>query len=1081
MNQPPLRRLNEGWIVVRHLTRVSVQSTILLLAAMSTFCAASEEVQFDRHIRPILAKNCFHCHGPDEEDRQADLRLDREDGLYADLGGYRAVVPHSPAESELYLRVTSDIADQQMPPPDSGYQLSDQEVTIIRRWIEQGAVWKQHWSFVSPKRPTLPRVSKRDWCRNPVDQFVLAKLEAVGLEPSPRADLRTLIRRVTFDLTGLPPTVDEVHEFLADTSPESYERLVDRLLDSPHYGEHEARYWLDVARYGDTHGLHVDNYREMWPYRDWVVRAFNSNLPYDEFLVEQLAGDLLQEPTLDQQIASGFNRCHVTTNEGGSIAEEVYVRNVVDRVSTMGTAMMGLTLGCAVCHDHKFDPVTQRDFYQLFAFFNNLDGPEMDGNTKHPAPVVRVPTPEQSRCLSDLKQQIERLQWLSVQHRAANIVSTKAWVSQKQQQQTNSGGVTAPNVVNEGLVAYCKFDEDSGTEVRSSCSDDEMGSLEGNVNRVGGVTGAAVQLFGDGYVELGDIGRFEIDNPFSFGAWVKVQDSLTGAVVARMDIKDLEKGYLLSVDDGYLVTQLNGRWPGYSIKVTTKEPVIHPGCWQHIFVTYDGKKLAPGLVVYVDGLRQVVDINCDSIHSEGSISTDNPLQIGRRDEDPPFEGLAVDDFRIYDRSLPDDQVRTLYLLPQVGHLLATSPDTWTDDQWPLVQEYVAIITDPVFQDLSRQHHALQQTYKELLLEVATSPVFRERRNPRSAFLLVRGEYDQRGEKVKRQTPAMLPPMRSNLPHTRLGLAKWLVDNDHPLTSRVAVNRFWQQLFGTGLVETSEDFGIQGKPPSHPALLDWLACEFRETDWDVKALLKTLVMSATYQQSSLLTPELIERDPLNRLFARGPRYRLDAEMLRDQALTLSGLLVRQMGGPSVKPPQPNGLWRAVGLSSSDTVEFQQDHGDDKVHRRSIYTFWKRTSPPPQMATFDAPSREACVMRRERTNTPLQALLLMNDPQYMEAARHIAERILQLDTDSSKKRMMWAFEQVTFRLPSEEELKELMAAHDHFREEFDSDRDSAMSVIKVGEIPPVGQLSPSELASWTMVANLLLNLDEVITKE
>ena len=595
--------------------RILAHGTLLLCFVMGNLCVRADEVQFDRFIRPILAKNCFHCHGPDEDARESDLRLDHEAGLRVDLGGYQAVVPHSTIESELFSRITSDDPDQRMPPPDSEHKLSSEEIALIGRWIEQGAVWKQHWSFTAPKRPSLPDVGKHGWCHNPIDRFVLARLKSVGFEPAPRADHRTLIRRLTFDLTGLPPTVDEVHDFLSDTSPDAYERVVDRLLCSPHYGEHVARYWLDTARYGDTHGLHVDNYREMWPYRDWVIKAFNSNLSYDQFLVEQLAGDLLPEASLDQQIASGFNRCHVTTNEGGSIAEEVYVRNVIDRVSTVGTAVMGLTMGCAVCHDHKFDPITQQDFYQLFAFLNSLDGPEMDGNSRHPAPVVRVPTPDQAKKLLILRKQIASLQQQCEQRVAANVDTVQAWADRQRQAEIGAG-IALTDVV-DGLVEGYQFDEGEGREVHNSLRDDKTGALEGRVTWIKGVSGGAIKLSDDGSADLGDIGDLREENAFSVGAWVNVPEAATGTVIARMNVKNLEQGYHLSVVHGQVIAQLNGRWPGYAIKTTTQEAVIQSGRWQHLFITYDGSKLAQGLVVYVDGCRQNVHVNCDSLTSRG--------------------------------------------------------------------------------------------------------------------------------------------------------------------------------------------------------------------------------------------------------------------------------------------------------------------------------------------------------------------------------------------------------------------------------------------------------------------------------
>ena len=1013
------------WATVSSIFSIAV----FLLWARSDVVANTREVRFNEDIRPIISSKCFSCHGPDEASREADLRLDTHEGVFSNRGDYFVIVAGKPESSELYQRITSDDPSMRMPPSDYEKHLTRGEINLLKQWIEQGAKWDPHWSFVTPTRSPLPEVQLNSWAINPIDKFVLSRLELENLEPSVRADPRTLIRRVSFDLTGLPPRHEELVEFLNDKSANAYEKVVERLLASPHFGEHMARYWLDAARYGDTHGLHVDNYREMWPFRDWVINSFNINMPFDQFLVEQLAGDLLPNASLEQQIASGFNRCHVTTNEGGSIAEEVYVRNVVDRVSTMGTAIMGLTLGCAVCHDHKFDPITQQDFYQLFAFFNSLDSAEMDGNTKHPAPYVRVSTPRQEKKLKLLGEQIASLQHKMEQRVKASADAPDVWAGQLRNEAALRGTLV-PSELAEGLVEYYPIHMGNGLQVQNMLRADSKGSLHGAVRWIDGMSGTALELSGDGYANLGANGELSKKRAFGIGVWVKAPDLATGTVIAKVDSKDLEKGYKLSLDDGYIVVQLVGRWPGYAIKVTTQDKVIQPGRWHYIFIKYDGRKLAEGLDVYVNAVRKKVNINCDSLHEEGSINSKNPLQIGRCDQEPTFAGLTIDEFRMYDRRLRDDEIRTLFLAPQAERIVAATPANWTRDQMKLLQEFATICNDVVYQDLAKQRDKLQQQYKELLVQAATSPVFRERLKPRSAFLLLRGKYDQRSKLVSRHTPQMLPPMSDDLPRNRLGLAKWLVGEQHPLTSRVAVNRIWQQLFGTGLVETSEDFGAQGSRPSHPELLDWLACEFRDIDWDVKGLIKTMVMSATYQQASSLDHELAVRDPKNRLHARGPRFRLDAEMVRDQALAISGLLVKQLGGRSVKPPQPDGLWSAVGLSSSDTVRFEQDHGPEKVHRRSLYTFWKRTSPPPQMSTFDAPSREACILRRERTNTPLQALMLMNDPQYMEAARHFAERIMHVDASLPEQRISWAFEQATMRLPAEHEVEELLAAYNLF---------------------------------------------------
>jgi hypothetical protein len=861
----------------------------LLLPASVASAAPPDTVDYQRHIRPILSDNCYACHGPDQEHLEAGLRLDLREGIVTETeSGALPVVPESPEESELFLRISHEDPFMRMPPEDSGKQLSAEQIELIRKWIAQGAPWEEHWAFVPLERPEVPQVSRSEWVRNEVDAFILSRLESEGLEPAPPATKERLLRRVTLDLTGLPPTLQEIDAFLQDDSPQAYQRVVDRLLESPAYGEHRARYWLDAARYGDTHGLHLDNYREMWAYRDWVVKAYNDNLPYDKFLLYQLAGDLLPDPTLDQLIATGFLRCHVSTSEGGSIEEEVYVRNVVDRVVTTGTVIMGLTFDCTRCHDHKFDPLTMRDFYSMFAFFNSIDGGPLDGNVKDPAPVAKVATEEQQQTLTELQTQRDHLQ--------------------------------------ESLDTHLK--------------------------------------------------QFDYAEPNPEDVAVQAAPSTDGS--------ESRKAY---------------------------------------------RSLAQWLADH-----------------QGSD----------------------------DKSLPDD----------IRGLLKMAPEKRSGEQQEKLKTYFVrfVYADArdLFDPLNAKLEAVTNELGELDAKIPTTLIFRERSEPRPSFILHRGEYDQRREEVPRATPGFLLPLPEGAPLDRLGLGQWLLQPRHPLTSRVAVNRLWQQVFGIGLVKTSEDFGSQGEPPSHPELLDWLAAELVDSGWDVKGLLRTLVMSSTYQQTSKATPEVIARDPGNRLLARGPRYRLDAEMIRDQALAVSGLLVKKMGGPSVKPPQPLGLWFAVGYSGSNTVRFKKDDGPDKVHRRTVYTFIKRTAPPPQLSTFDAPSRESCQVRRERTNTPLQSLLLMNDPQFVEAARGLAQRALSQADWSPADRAQFMFRLCTGRAPRPDELQLLVESYEHHLSTYQSDPPAAGSLVAVGEIAPPSELDPVELAAWTMVANLVLNLDEVITK-
>jgi mono/diheme cytochrome c family protein len=1035
-------------------------------------------VDYLRDIRPLLSDSCYACHGPDEATRMADLRLDRLDGLIGSTAsGNLAVVPGDPNKSEVVRRISSSDPDDVMPPSDSGKKLSPEQIGLIRRWIEQGARWDQHWAFERPRRHGIPEVGKVDWPRNAIDHFILARLEQQNWSPSPDADKEILIRRVTFDLTGLAPSLAEVDAFLADDSPGAYERVVDRLLQPPHYGEHMARFWLDAARYGDTHGLHLDNYREMWPYRDWVVKAFNENLPYDQFTVQQLAGDLLPGSSLDQQVATGFCRAHVTTNEGGSIEEEVYVRNVVDRVSTVGTVFLGLTLGCAACHDHKFDPITQKEFYQLFAFFNSLDGPALDGNVKDPAPVVSVASAEQAASLASLRKRIDEIAAKRDARKHDNDSEYSKWVLERERQ-AQSGHLDSELHMAAKLVVHCDFDEDGGERVVNRADPNQDGRLVG-ANRVEGNVGSGVEFIDKSFVDLGNVGDFNDDQAFSLGAWIRAVNSRNSILLAKTDPSQLFRGYEVWLQDGHVTAQLIRRKPGYVIKVTTKDKVVPLNEWHHILVTYDGSKRASGVVVYIDGKSQPLNIWSDALKFKSGIRNSQPLLLGRRNPDHGFVGGRIDDLRLYQKRLTEAEVRAVFLEAELASL-SEKPEHWTSEQRQALRHFYLIQHDPKFREYTSDLDALLNQLRREESTVPTTLVFREQMKPRDAFLLIRGEYDQRGERVERITPAPLPPMDDNLPRDRLGLARWLLSPDNPLTSRVAVNRFWQQVFGIGLVETSDDFGNQGALPSHPEVLDWLAVEFRESGWNIKALMKTIVMSRTYRQSSYTSPLLAREDPKNRLLARGPRFRLDAETLRDQALQLSGLLVPNVGGPGVKPPQPDGLWEAVGFSSSNTMEFVADTESDKIYRRSLYTFLKRTAPPPAMSTFDAPSREAPCTRRERTNTPLQALLLLNEPQYVQAARALAARILRADLATTSARAAFAYRLCTARDASQATIDELVQLYEDQLASYRHDKHAARQLVAAELTESEDELDASQLAAWTIVANLILNLDEVVTK-
>jgi hypothetical protein len=821
-------------------TRYGTRLPNLLLASLLTVSAwwlaslpaeaAKPEapVNYNREIRPILSNNCYKCHGPDAEERKAGLRLDiRAEALKPTESGRKAFVPGKPATSLLVRRINSTKLDFIMPPPDSNRKLSPAEKVLLARWIEQGAEYQELWSFVPPKRPPLPHVTRTDWPRNAIDYFILARLESERLSPSPEADKPTLIRRLSLDLTGLPPTPAEVDAFVADTSLEAYDRVVDRLLASPHFGERMAVDWLDAARFADTHGYHIDSGRDMTPWREWVIQAFNRNMPFNQFTIEQLAGDLLPTATLDQRIASGFNRNHMINFEGGAIPEEYLTAYIVDRVNTTSTVWLGLTVGCAQCHDHKFDPITQKEYYQLYAFFHNVPEKGLDGSKGNAAPVLKVPTPEQHRKLAELAASIKQ-----------------------------------------------------------------------------------------------------------------IEEQLTG----------------LSAEQ----TESRG---GDQAHVTAKE-----------------------------------------------------------------------------------------------------------------------------KELRDQLAKLRKERVELEKQIPSTMIMKELPKPRDTFMLIRGQYDKRGEKVAAGVPASLPPLPRGAPANRLGLARWLVDRGQPLTARVIVNRYWQMFFGTGIVKTAEDFGSQGELPSHPQLLDWLAVEFMEPSgvgrgaWDIKGLLKLIVTSATYRQSSVSTPTLLAKDSENRLLARGPRLRLQAEFIRDQALAISGLLNEEIGGHSVSPYQPTGLWEEL-MSREDGKNFtaqtyEQSHGKD-LYRRTMYTFWKRTSPPPTLITFDAPDREICTVRRARTNTPLQALILMNDPTYMEASRKLAERIM-MEAAGTEQRITLAFRLATARRPKPGEIRVLGSIFVKEWQAYQKNGQAALKLLRVGESKRNENLDAAELAAWTTVVSMILNLDETVTK-
>jgi len=1148
-------------------------------------------VQFNQDIRPILSNNCFACHGPDENTRKAGLRLDDGEDLFAEQGsGATPIVPDDRGASELYARITSDDPNYKMPPPEFDKELSGDQIERLGQWIDEGAEWQRHWAYIPPQRPAAPTVANQEWVRNTIDRFVLAKLEREGIAPSAEVDRRTLIRRVTLDLTGLPPTLDEIEGFLADDSPDAYEKVVDRLLASLQYGEHMARYWLDAARYADTNGYHIDNERYMWPWRDWVIEAFNENMPFDQFTIEQLAGDLLPNPTQSQLIASGFNRNHMINFEGGAIPEEYRTQYVVDRVDTTTTVWMGLTAACAQCHDHKYDPLSQREFFELFAFFNTVDEKGLDGREGNAKPFMKAPSAQQKARLAEFREEMDSVKAELAKPDPELEQALAAWAESKQdelpgpwtmlqpREATSANGATLearedgaivvtgenPDTDIYEVVAYTgkvgvtaiKLDvlpheerEQDGpgraengnfvlteleAEVASAEKPDEtrpvrfalasadyaqpdypaMAAIDGDGSTGYGANGqeypgarrlvfvptepfgypvgtkVVIRLKQESEFKGHGIGRFRLSvttddrlRPAEFSTWY-----ISGPYAAKDGAEAYETAYApeqqefdvsaVSEDGRYLWTETTGLNDGQ----------VHPLPGE-IAATYLYRKIeastARPLALRV-GSNDAVKIwlNGDVVHDNNvqraiGDSTDTvQLSLAEGENELLMKVVNYGNAYAFSFERGSEQLGTMPL--EYALILARSPDERIKPQNDALRTYYRRQNDPEFVKLEQKLASLNKEYNELYNAVPTVMVMGEMEEPRETHLLERGQYDAPGEVVFASTPEFLPALETEKRPDRLDLARWLVSGDHPLTARVTVNRFWQRFFGTGIVKSSEDFGAQGEWPTHPRLLDWLATEFVASGWDIKHMHRLMVMSATYRQASHVRPDLTDRDPQNRLLARGPRYRLDAETLRDNALAVSGLLVDKVGGPSVRPYQPAGLWKEVSYGAGYSAQiFEKDEGEG-LYRRSMYTFWKRQAPPPQMVLFDAPNRETCVVRRERTNTPLQALMLMNSTQYVEAARALAERVLHEADEGVEARIVYGFELATSRKPDSDEVAVLESIYEEQLQEFKKQGDAAAAFLSVGDRPPDESFAPEQLGAWTTVMSTILNLDETISK-
>jgi len=1024
------------------LTRCFCTIAIASVFIGPTRAQSPRPIEFNRDVRPILSDACFQCHGPDKQKRKAKLHFDTEEGARA------AFVAGKPDESEMIHRITSSDKTKRMPPPSAAVNLTPKQIDVLKQWIKDGAKWQKHWAFIPPERPTLPQVKNKAWANNPIDYFVLARLEAEGLQPSLEADAATLIRRLSLDLTGLPPTTGEVDVFVKAWDAagakrgEIYENLVDRLLASPRYGERMATPWLNAARYADTNGYQTDGERIMWRWRDWVIEAFNDNMPFDRFTIEQIAGDMLPKPTLEQRIATGFNRNHRGNSEGGVIPEEFAVEYVVDRVDTTSTVWLGLSAGCARCHDHKYDPLSQKEFYQLYAYFNNV--PERGKAIKYgnSPPYIKSPTRAQQKSLLELQSALEDAR---AQFRRTEPILEKvqrAWETRAAADQEKFSWQFTRH-----QVAHLRLDE---LDPRAA----NAPKLHGRPKRIVDTT-PAIQFDGESWLDAGDVADFGFFDSFSFSMWINPGDAKAGPILSRMADTDRADGYSIAVKDGKLHVHLVKRWLDDAIRIETVKPV-KSNEWQHVFVSYDGSREAKGIKIFFDGEIAEIKINLDDLNQ--SFRNAEPLRIaaggGVR-----FRG-AIREIQVFNDVVAPADVAILADRQSIDGIIRTSPQDRSAAQKHKLRTFFLERRAPkhvatLYRDMLEAEKKLERFDASL----PTTMIMEEMPTPRDAFILLRGEYDKPGAKVGRAVPAAFPSLPKDAPNNRLGLAQWLVARDNPLTARVAVNRYWQMLFGAGIVRSVEDFGAQGDWPSHPDLLDWLAVEF---------------MQPTASRARK-RPQLLQRDPDNRLLARGPRVRLPADIIRDQALFASGLLVEKLGGPSVRPYQPTGLV----MELTGTEEYEQDKGE-KLYRRSLYTFWKRTIPPPAMMNLDAANRETCVVRESRTNTPLQALNLMNDVTFVEAARVLAERVMQLEK-TPETRLALAWRLAATRSPSPLEMKIIAASLDRHHAHYSANREAALKLIATGESPRNQKLNVAEHAAYTAVCNLILNLDEVITKE
>lgn len=1048
---------------------------VIIWAFVCGGAQGEEPIEYNRDIRPILAENCWQCHGFDAQARKGNLRLDvRAEALVPAASGERAIVAGDPELSEMLVRITSNDEELRMPPARSGKTISPSQIQTLRKWIQQGASYQRHWAFEPPIRANIPHYSD---CHNPIDCFIQEKLNQFHLQTAQstlnsekrdhdqgsgeigdsvrvrklarEANRDVLRRRVSIDLTGLPPSSNDL-----DQTDELYEHFVDRLLASPHFGERLAVDWLDAARYADTNGYFSDQPREMWLWRNWVIDAFNRNQPFDQFTIEQIAGDLIPHSTTSQKIATGFNRNHMANNETGIVDEEFRTEYVIDRVDTTMTTWMGITAACAQCHDHKYDPISQREFYGIFAYFNNIAESGL-ASADNPPPVITVSTEEQDQFLKQLQNDIATAESRFEPWRPSLQRAQLDWEAKFQESQSP--------LPEARLVLHEAFHNELGKR---------LGSVGTNIQFQRGIRNQAGKFDATQHAECSQL-EFSLEEPWTIGFWILPDGSL-GCPISKIESKGRKRGFEVIWQKGRLKINLVANWGIEAIEVITREK-LPAGDWHHVVICFDGVPQANNLRAYVNGQPIKTDIQRDTLRT--NFNNREPIRIGRRDEGLGYYGL-LDELRIIQHALTDREIADWYYTERIQGVLELDVPQRSSKDTEFVQDYYINQFAPMeVRDIRKQLQAARVAATRFRKKIPTALVMEERPQARVTRVLERGQYDQPGEIVTPGVPKFLSELPLGAPANRLGFAQWLVSRNNPLTARVLVNRLWKQCFGEGLVRTMNDFGTQGEPPSHPELLDWLAVDLQDYGWDIKRLLKLIVTSRTYRQDSsfrLQNNQIF--DPQNRLFARGPSFRMSAEMIRDQALAVSGLLHRRIGGPSVKPYQPPGLWEEVSYNADET--YVPDSADG-LWRRSLYTFVKRQSPPPMLLTFDGPTREKCIIQRARTNTPIQSLLLLNDSTFVEAAAHLAANLLKSPVPQEK-RLEDLFQTVLSRRHEQRELQILEGLLARQRLRFEKDREQVHQLLPSAISHGASHSQLVELAAWTVVAHTLLNLDEVVTR-